>query len=250
FRLAPNAHAGITIRTLAGHDDNAVLKALATALDENAGDTLDAAANATKAAWRACDLDEDDADATLALASAVVHADNHWRADVGTRLRGKGGQQALWPYAISGDRPIVCLRIANADAIGLLHELLNAQALWLAHQLAADLVVVHQAAASEAVHDEVAIHGPGDDAGVRVFILDADKLDDTARDTIASASAAILDGRSGHLSTQVAQRVTADVQIPRVLPTRVPDPRPRALPLIAEGFAGNGLGAFIHAGNA
>src|SRR5699024_236263 len=88
------------------------------------------------------------------------------------------------------------------------------------------------------------------DAGVRVFILDADKLDDTARDTIASASAAILDGRSGHLSTQVAQRVTADVQIPRVLPTRVPAPRPRALPVIAEGFAGNGLGAFIHAGNA
>src|SRR5690606_17625651 len=45
------------------------------------------------------------------LVAPILYADPRFRASSEALLRGAGAQSGLWPYAISGDLPIVVLRI-------------------------------------------------------------------------------------------------------------------------------------------
>ena len=63
-------------------------------------------------------------------------------------LRGAGAQSGLWAQGISGDLPILLLRIANADDIRIAHQLLQAMEYWRDQRLAVDLVIVNERASS------------------------------------------------------------------------------------------------------
>ncbi|MEI8215943.1 MAG: glucoamylase family protein [Eubacteriales bacterium] len=54
------------------------------------------------------------------------------------------GQSSLWPYAISGDRPIVMLEINNVDNIDILYSLLKAHEYWRLKSLKVDFVILSQ----------------------------------------------------------------------------------------------------------
>jgi len=56
-------------------------------------------------------------------------------------LNGKG-QSALWPYAISGDRPIVLLVLQKANRMEILREVLQAHEYWRLMDLKVDLVIL------------------------------------------------------------------------------------------------------------
>ena len=55
------------------------------------------------------------------------------------------GQPGLWPYAISGDLPIVLARLAGPDELDLAGELLRAHAYWRRCGLVADLIFLNDA---------------------------------------------------------------------------------------------------------
>lgn len=52
------------------------------------------------------------------------------------------GQQTLWQYGISGDRPIVLLALDKTDEMELLYELLKAHEYWRLKDLKVDLVIL------------------------------------------------------------------------------------------------------------
>jgi cyclic beta-1,2-glucan synthetase len=54
------------------------------------------------------------------------------------------GQQNLWGYGISGDLPIVLLRVAEGDSLPLASQLLHAQEYWRVKGLRADLVILNE----------------------------------------------------------------------------------------------------------
>jgi len=54
------------------------------------------------------------------------------------------GQSALWPYAISGDLPIVLVRVANAEHLDLVRRLLTIHEYWRLKGLLADLVILNE----------------------------------------------------------------------------------------------------------
>ena len=56
-------------------------------------------------------------------------------------LRNRRGQSGLWGYGISGDLPIVLLRIADPANIELVRQLVQAHAYWRLKGLAVDLVI-------------------------------------------------------------------------------------------------------------
>ena len=62
-------------------------------------------------------LNATEADAQLyaRLASALIYADPARRATPGVLLNNRRGQSGLWSYGISGDAPIVLLRISDPD---------------------------------------------------------------------------------------------------------------------------------------
>ena len=51
------------------------------------------------------------------------------------------GQSGLWGYGISGDLPIVLVRIRNADQLELIRQAIQAHAYWRVKGLESDLVI-------------------------------------------------------------------------------------------------------------
>ncbi|MFZ3130691.1 MAG: glucoamylase family protein, partial [Desulfosporosinus sp.] len=54
------------------------------------------------------------------------------------------GQSSLWPYAISGDLPIVLVRVNNAESLDLVRRLLIIHEYWRLKGLIADLVILNE----------------------------------------------------------------------------------------------------------
>ena len=75
------------------------------------------------------------------LASAVVFAVGACRAPSDILRRNRKGQSGLWGYAISGDRPIVLLRVSDGDHLSLVRDLLRAHGYWRMRGLSTDLVI-------------------------------------------------------------------------------------------------------------
>ncbi len=84
---------------------------------------------------------ESDAQLYGRLASSVIYANASLRAEAAVLLRNRRGQSGLWSYAISGDLPIVLLRIGDAESIDLVQPLVQAHAYWRLKGLAVDLVI-------------------------------------------------------------------------------------------------------------
>jgi len=58
------------------------------------------------------------------------------------------GQAGLWPYAISGDLPIVLITIDEVREISLVRQMLQAHTYWRMHGLSTDLVILNEEAGS------------------------------------------------------------------------------------------------------
>lgn len=61
---------------------------------------------------------------------------------------GMGPQTGLWQFAISGNRPIVLVRIDDANDLGVVQQLLKAQDYWNHRGLVVDLVVLNDSRSS------------------------------------------------------------------------------------------------------
>src|SRR5271157_1807998 len=78
------------------------------------------------------------------LAGYVLYADASMRPSSDTICRGGGGPGALWAHGISGDLPIVLLRIDDVEDIGIARQLLRAHEYWQMKQLPVDLVILNE----------------------------------------------------------------------------------------------------------
>ena len=67
------------------------------------------------------------------------------RRDVAECIKNnRKGQSALWPYAISGDVPIVLVRVKDAENLDLVRRLLTIHEYWRLKGLFADLVILNE----------------------------------------------------------------------------------------------------------
>src|SRR5262249_12516388 len=78
------------------------------------------------------------------LVAHIVFAGDALRAEPAVLARNRLGQEALWRFGISGDRPIVLVRIAAVDELPLARQLLEAHQYLRAHGLEFDLVVLDE----------------------------------------------------------------------------------------------------------
>ena len=79
-------------------------------------------------------LDRAQAERYGQLVGALLSADPAWRSAPEVLELGSGGPPVLWTCGISGDRPIVLLRIAGERRLDRVRELLRAQLHWRSQQ--------------------------------------------------------------------------------------------------------------------
>ena len=78
------------------------------------------------------------------LAGALIYADPARRASPGILLNNRRGQNGLWSYGISGDAPIVLLRISDPEKIEIAKQLIQAHSYWRMKGLTVDLVILNE----------------------------------------------------------------------------------------------------------
>ena len=188
-----------------------------------------------------------EADARLyaCLASSVIYANASLRADPSILGKNRQGQSGLWGYAISGDLPIVLLRMADPANIDLARQLVQAHAYWRLHGLAVDLVILsedrdgHRAALHEQITKLIASCGDADriDQPGGIFVRPADKVSEGDGVLLQTVARIVISDADGSLAQQLERRCATPPSIPprpiardRVTGTRAATESPGGLP--------------------
>ncbi len=82
------------------------------------------------------------------LANHILYSDPTLRPPADVLKLGAGKASTLWAQGISGDLPIVLVRIEDERHLELVRQLLRAHEYWRLKQLAVDLVILNEHAAS------------------------------------------------------------------------------------------------------
>ncbi|HEY5513456.1 MAG TPA: glucoamylase family protein [Geomonas sp.] len=119
----------------------------------------------------------------------------------------------LWKFGISGDYPMVLVRIDDVDDRGIVRQLLRAHEYWRLKFLAVDLVILNEKEASyiqelqhsleQMVSTSLAGGRALQESRGRVFVLRADLLSLDERLLLQTAARAVLAARDGSLTEQV-----------------------------------------------
>jgi cellobiose phosphorylase len=91
------------------------------------------------------------------LASGLVYTSGERRSSPSVIEQNRRGQSNLWSHGISGDLPIVLVRIHTIGGIELVRQLLQAHAYWRLKGLSADLVIVNEDDPNyrQSLHDQI-----------------------------------------------------------------------------------------------
>lgn len=203
---------------------------------------------------RQLNASESDIQLYLRLAGSILYADAALRASPEVIMKNRRGQSGLWGYAISGDLPIVLLRIEKPDNIELARQLVQAHAYWRLKGLAVDLVIWNDdnAGYRQLLHDQISgLIASGTEANVSdrpggIFLRNSAQISEEDRILIQTVARVVISDRKGTLAEQISGRVRREIKIPLLRPRLIaetaiasaPPPDPSQL------LFHNGLGGF------
>ena len=267
-RLAPGTTARVTFTTLVAPSREAALDLADKYRDPAAFD------RAASMAWtqaqvqlRHLGITPDEASLFQRLANRILYSDPSLRPPAELLQRNARGPSALWPCGISGDLPILLVRIDEVEDLGVVRQLLKAHEYFRLKLLPVDLVILNERAPSYIQDLQIALeamvrasqshlpqdgHEP-DRSGGTAFILRSDLIAPEARDALLAAARAVLVGRNGTLSEQIARRETR--RAPALATMRrgtktaaTAEPPPGTPPPRPDLELWNGLGGFAAGG--
>ena len=193
------------------------------------------------------------------LANSVLYSDTSLRPPFDVLNGSTLERSALWAHGISGDLPIVVVRIDDTADVEIVRQLLRAHEYWRMKQLSVDVVVINERSVSYAQELQVSLDqlvrgsrlrlSPDTD-NVRgsIFLLRADLISPQERALLQTIARSVLLSRRGTLSQQIIRSQRAEAVVPPI--PRSPRPAKRLdLPLSQRTLAFfNGLGGFAHEG--
>jgi cyclic beta-1,2-glucan synthetase len=258
LRIAPGSLARVAFWTVVAGSRDELLGRIDVHRDRSAFD------RARTLAWtqaqvqlRHLDIESGEAAVFQQLAAPLLYADRRFRSGSETIRRGAGPQSGLWQHGISGDLPIVLLKIEDIEDMAQVRQLLRAHEYWRMKGLGADLVIINERASSYVQDLQVAIEaavrtrtshavlGEGPTQGT-VYVLRADLISLQSRALLQSVARVVIAARDGSIADHLARLRTAlpspyAERIIRRAATSLPPVAPPSLPAL-EFF--NGLGGF------
>jgi cellobiose phosphorylase len=204
-------------------------------------------------------LDVTEAEAQLYghLASALIYADPARRANHGVLLNNRRGQNGLWSYGISGDSPIVLLRISDTEKIEIVRQLIQAHSYWRTKGLTVDLVILNEDVSvyRQSLQDQITtlissgIEAQMLDKPGGIFVRRLEQIPNDDRVLLQAAARVVLDDEKGSLAEQLEHRSVLEPSVPALRTSRfraadLPAPLPSR-----ELIFDNGLGGFTRDGH-
>jgi cellobiose phosphorylase len=175
-------------------------------------------------------LNATEADAQIfgRLAGSVIFANPARRAKPGVILKNTRGQSGLWSYGISGDLPMVLLRISDPANIDLVRRMVQAHAYWRLKGLAVDLVIWNEDVTGyrELLHDKImglistGLEAHNMDRTAGIFIRRMDQIPPEDQVLMQTVARVIITDRGGSLEDQINRRIQAELSVPAFAPYR------------------------------
>jgi len=78
------------------------------------------------------------------LAGALIYADPARRADPSVLRNNRRGQSGLWSHGISGDSPLVLLRISDPSKLEIVRQVVRAHSYWRMKGLTVELMILNE----------------------------------------------------------------------------------------------------------
>ena len=173
------------------------------------------------------------------------------------------GQPGLWAFGISGDYPILLVRLNHEEEVGLLLEVMQAYTYWHRRGLMIDVVILNrlQSGYDQGLQGRImrAVNrsGNADQLNKRggIFVLHEDQLAEPQQVLLLTAARVLLDGEAGPLEEQLARLDADPIRLPRFVPIEqlvsapiTPTPRPMDLQFENSfgGFSPDGREYVIH----
>ncbi len=195
---------------------------------------------------------EAEAQVYVHLAGAILHAGPRHRAPAGLLTRNRLGQSGLWAFGISGDLPIVLLRIADVHRVERVRDVLKAHAYWREKGLAVDLVILNEdfsgyrQVLQERIMTLIAA-GPEADRLDRpggIFPRRSEQLSEEERVLLQTVARVVLNDSAETLAEQVDRPAAVKRKIPALVPSRAAWSDSPTAPPYRERVFFNGLGGF------
>ena len=163
------------------------------------------------------------------LLSVLIYPHRALRADPATLADNRRGQSALWAYDVSGDYPVLLVRVAEEEELPLVRELLRAHAYWRDRQLQIDLVILNQrdTGYAQELNDQLNQLITQMDSAMwlnrrgGIFLLRADQMDEPGRTLLHTAARVVLDADQGGLTEQLRGLIQRPSRLPVFWPSGV-----------------------------
>lgn len=165
-------------------------------------------------------LNASEADAQIygRLASSVMYCNALRRVSPRVMLRNQLGQSGLWRFGVSGDLPIVLIRIGDINRINLVKQLLQAHIYWRMNGLIVDLVIINEdfSGYRAILQDQIiGLINAGPEAQTMdkpggVFIKRVEELSEETRVLFQTVARAVFTDSSENLIEQVERRVATE----------------------------------------
>ncbi len=258
LRIPPGGVARISFWTMAAGTREGILDLIDQHRDSHGFE------RATTLAWtqeqvqlRHLDITQTQASLFQRLAGHVLYANPSLRSSSDTIRRGLTTPPTLWSQGISGDVPIVLVRIDEIEDSGIVREMLRAHEYWRLKGLVVDLVILNERGASYVQDLQVALETMvrtsrstahlGGGIG-SIFVLRTDLISTETRSLLLAIARVVLLSRRGSLADQLDQMQTVRAVPPaarrKPIVDATPSPEPPPVSALASLQFFNGLGGF------
>jgi cyclic beta-1,2-glucan synthetase len=195
-------------------------------------------------------INASEADAQLygRLAGSILFANASFRADPAILINNHRQQSGLWGYAISGDLPIVLLKIESQENMQLVKQLTQAHAYWRLKGLVLDLVIWNEThdGYRQAFQNDIQSLIPAELNGSKggIFLRTADQISNEDRILFQTVARIIISDSGGTLADHVNRKELERAVIPLIDKSQVYPLSLVSLPQPKDLVFFNGLGGF------
>jgi len=217
IRLAPGGFARVAFATgMAAERDAAIALCMKYADPTSAPRTFALAATQLSISLRHLGISIEEAQLYERLASRVFYTDRSLGAPPDVLARNVLGQSGLWSHGISGDLPILLVRVIDTDDLSLVRQVLRAQDYWRLKGLSADVVILneHPVGYRNEIHEQLGglleggPWGAWKDRPGGAYLLTGDGMSEPDRLLLLAVARAVLSGDAGDLEDHLDRPYT------------------------------------------
>ena len=206
---------------------------------------------------RQLNVTEADAQLYSKLASSLIYAKAALRADPIVLKSNRRGQNGLWGYSISGDVPLVLLRIKDTKGLDMVRHIVLAHAYWRMKGLTVEVMILNEDSSvyRQFIHDEIiSLISSGVEATLLeksggIFIRRIEQVPRENLLLLQASARIVLSDEQGTLTEQLKVLKIPELKVPALIPLRSALPGTLSLLQSRDLIFTNGLGGFTRDGH-